>query len=112
MKKGLITLGLGFLLGFIGGEGGVPFLAMVGGVGMVAGCVMVGLNLGSGSKTSGKSSPTPRPKPPKPAHKSEPSQTTPQPVSEPAKPAGKFCRHCGAKAEPGDIYCIECGNKL
>lgn len=112
MKKGLITLGLGFLLGFIGGEGGVPFLAMVGGVGMAAGCVMVGLNLGSGSKTSGKSSPTPRPVPPKSAHKSEPSQTTPQPVSEPAKPAGKFCRHCGAKAEPGDIYCIECGNKL
>lgn len=112
MKKGLITFGLGFLLAFIGAEGGVPFFMPLGAVGIIAGCVMVGWNLDLGSKSSGKSSPTPRPVPPKSAHKSEPSQTTPQPVSEPAKPAGKFCRHCGAKAEPGDIYCIECGNKL
>lgn len=34
-----------------------------------------------------------------------------QPV-EPAKPAGKFCRHCGTKVEPDDIYCVECGEKL
>ena len=112
MKKGLITLGLGFLLGFIGGEGGVPFLAMVGGVGMVAGCVMVGLNLGSGTKTSGKSSPTPKPVPPKPAPEPESSKSAPQPAPEPVKPAGKFCHHCGAKLEDGDIYCVECGNKV
>lgn len=31
---------------------------------------------------------------------------------EPAKPVGKFCRHCGAKVEPDDVYCIECGEKL
>ena len=34
-----------------------------------------------------------------------------QPVEQ-AKPAGKFCRHCGAKVEPNDIYCVECGEKL
>ena len=34
-----------------------------------------------------------------------------QPVEQ-AKPAGKFCRHCGAKVEPDDIYCVECGEKL
>lgn len=111
MKKGLITLGFGFLLVFIGAEGGVSFFLIPGGVGMLAGCVMVGLNLGSGSKSSGKSSPTPRPEPPKPAPKPEPSQPTPQPAPEPAKPAGKFCRHCGAKVEQEDIYCIECGEK-
>lgn len=109
MKKGLITLGLGFLLVFIGAEGGVPFLAMVGGVGMAAGCVMVGWNFDLGSKSSGKSSPTPRPKP---APEPESSKPDPQPAPEPVKPAGKCCRHCGAKAEPGDIYCIQCGNKL
>lgn len=27
-------------------------------------------------------------------------------------PGALTCRHCGAKAEPDDIYCIECGNKL
>ena len=25
---------------------------------------------------------------------------------------GRFCRHCGAKLEDGDIYCVECGNKV
>jgi len=25
---------------------------------------------------------------------------------------GKFCRHCGAKVEENDIYCVECGEKL
>jgi hypothetical protein len=112
MKKGLITFGLGFLLAFIGAEGGVPFLAMVGGVGMVAGCVMVGWNLDLGSKSSGKSSPTPRPVPPKPAPKPEPLQPTPHPAPEPAKRVGKFCRNCGAKVEPDDIYCVECGYKI
>ena len=112
MKKGLITLGLGFLLTFIGAEGGVPFLAMVGGVGMLAGCVMVGWNFDLGSKSSGKSSSAPRPEPPKPVPKPELSQSTPQPTPEPAKPAGKFCRYCGAKLEDGDIYCVECGNKV
>lgn len=34
-----------------------------------------------------------------------------QPVEQ-AEPAGKFCRHCGAKVEPDDIYCVECGEKL
>lgn len=27
-------------------------------------------------------------------------------------PGALTCRHCGAKAKPDDIYCIECGNKL
>ena len=31
---------------------------------------------------------------------------------EQTKPVGKFCRHCGAKVEPDDIYCVECGEKL
>ena len=103
MKKGLITLGLGFLLVFIGAEGGVPFFVIPGAVGMIVGCVMVGWNIGSGSKSSGKSNPAPRPEPSQPAH---------QPIPEPAKPAGKFCHHCGAKLEDGDIYCVECGNKV
>ena len=34
-----------------------------------------------------------------------------QPVEQ-AKPVGKFCRHCGTKVEPDDIYCVECGEKL
>jgi len=25
---------------------------------------------------------------------------------------GKFCRHCGAKVEENDIYCVECGEKI
>ena len=112
MKKGLIALGLGFLLAFIGAEGGVAFFVPLGAVGIIAGCAMVGWNFDLGFKASGKSSPTHRPKPPKPAPEPESSKPDPQPAPEPVKPAGKFCRHCGAKAEPGDIYCIECGNKL
>ena len=112
MKKGLIILGLGFLLLYIGIEGNMPFFGMVGVVGMLAGSVAVGLNLGSVSKLFGKSSPTPRPEPPKPAPKPEPLPPTPHPTPEPAKPAGKFCRHCGAKLEPDDIYCVECGYKI
>lgn len=34
-----------------------------------------------------------------------------QPVEQ-VKPVGKFCRHCGSKVEPDDIYCVECGEKL
>lgn len=112
MKKGLIALGLGFLLTFIGTEGGVPFFLIPGCAAMLVGCVMVGWNLDIGFKSSGKSSPTPKPEPQESALKPESSQLTPQPTTEPAKPAGKFCRHCGVKLEDGDIYCIECGNKV
>lgn len=31
---------------------------------------------------------------------------------EPVQPKRRFCRHCGTKLEDGDIYCVECGNKV
>ena len=34
------------------------------------------------------------------------------PRQKPARPAAKFCRYCGSKLEDGDIYCVECGNKV
>ena len=98
MKKGLIALGLGFLLVFAGTEGGADFLTFPGGLFMLAGCAMVGWNLDSAFRSSRK------PEPQKPSPK-------PEPVPEPAKPAERLCRHCGAKLEDGDIYCIECGEK-
>jgi len=79
---------------------------------MIAGCIMVGWNFDTLFKSSKKSGSTPKPQPPKPAPKPEPPKPAPKPAQEPVKPAGKFCRHCGAKVEPGDIYCIECGNKV
>lgn len=42
----------------------------------------------------------------------KPVTPTPLPEKKTAKPTGKFSRHCGAKVEPDDIYCIECGEKL
>ena len=48
--------------------------------------------------------------PPKPEPKPEPPKA--KPAAAPAKPVGKFCQHCGAKVEPEDIYCIECGERI
>lgn len=111
MKKGLIALGLGFVLVFLATEvGGGLVLATIGGVVMIFGCVMFGLNIGSGSKSSGTKNTTAsgtKPSEPKPTPKPEP-----KPAQEPAKPKGKFCRHCGTKVADEDIYCIECGNRL
>jgi len=118
MKKGLIILGIGFLLVFLGAEADLSFLAYPGGIAMIAGCVLVGWNFDTLFKSSKKSGSTPRPQPPKPQPpKPEPSKPAPRPeppkpAQEPVKPAAKFCRHCGAQVEPGDIYCIECGNKV
>ena len=103
----------------------LPYLLLIAGIGMLCqGDVLYGIVLTvlggiwtygritdkkeSAASTAAKAAPKPEPKPqPKPTLKPEPKA-----AQEPAKPAGKFCRHCGAKAEPGDIYCIECGNKL
>ena len=61
---------------------------------------------GTGAAPKQVSTPRPPVSPAKPAAGSE------KPAAEPDKPAAKFCRHCGAKVEPGDVYCIECGEKL
>ena len=39
------------------------------------------------------------------------SPATPGP-SVTAPPAARYCRKCGAKAEPDDAYCVQCGAKL
>lgn len=55
----------------------------------------------------------PVPKPTKPAPEPEPTPEPPKPIPpKPPNSMGKFCRHCGAKVEPDDIYCVECGNTV
>lgn len=36
----------------------------------------------------------------------------PQPIPDPVRTGRKFCCYCGAKVEPDDVYCVECGEKL
>ena len=112
---GFVWLGIAFFLGVMvtsSYDYEVPFV--------LAGCVFCVFMAirsfrkggGSGKASASKSRTTtvqqaaakPEPKPtPKPE---------PKPAQEPAKPKGKFCRHCGAKVGPDDIYCIECGNRV
>lgn len=33
-------------------------------------------------------------------------------MSDPPRPAKRFCRKCGEPTEPGDMYCVQCGAKL
>lgn len=49
---------------------------------------------------------------PKPETKAIQKPESPKSTSEHVKPVGKLCRHCGAKLEDDDIYCVECGNKV
>lgn len=36
----------------------------------------------------------------------------PQPTPGPVSTGRRFCCYCGAKVEPDDVYCVECGEKL
>jgi hypothetical protein len=36
----------------------------------------------------------------------------PTPAEAPEKPEIRYCTNCGAKLEPGDIFCGECGQKI
>lgn len=71
-------------------------------------CVKCGFEWHAGK--DGTASFTPGPAPvTKPEPRPEPK---PEPRIAPTAPAPRFCRKCGAAAEPGDVYCIQCGNKL
>ena len=54
----------------------------------------------------GAESPAASPTPAAPAAK---PAVSPAPA---ASPTPAFCRKCGTKTEPGDVYCVECGAKL
>ena len=120
MKKGLILIGIGFVLVYLASDYGMTFLGALGGVSFLAGCGMVGWNLDLGSKSSckknseTKSAPqqktVPESKQSQPVSKPS-SKLASQPAPAPAESAVKHCRYCGAKLEDGDIYCIECGER-
>lgn len=56
--------------------------------------------------------PVPQPPVVKPAPQPPVTNPVSQPTPEPVSAGRKFCCYCGAKVEPDDVYCVECGEKL
>ena len=102
MKDGLITLGIGFVFAFLGVEGGLPVLMILGAAGIIIGCIKIGWNSDTAFKSSNKSKVVEE----KEIIKKE-SDIQSHDVSK-----SKFCSHCGAKLQEGHIYCMECGGKV
>jgi len=98
---------LGGILVAIEGDPSALILSLIGGVWLY---VKYAKKPGSSSRSHTASTVTAAA--PKQVSTPRPPISPAKPVSEPVKPAAKFCRHCGAKVEPGDVYCIECGDKL
>lgn len=109
MKDGLITLGIGFVFAYLGVEGGMPVLMILGVAGIIIGCVKIGWNFDTASKSSNKSKVAEEKESFKKVSDTSESASFSQEVH---IPKNKFCSHCGAKLKEGHIYCIECGGKV